>query len=141
MAEGYSQRSLASFGMRISQADWDELIAHARDEAPNECCGYARIEADRVAEVFRGQNTRLSPYGFDLDGPSLLRANDLDAAGHGVAVYHSHPRSGAEPSEQDKNLAQYPHWIYLIVSLAGDPHVRAWRIFDGRVEEEALEVG
>jgi proteasome lid subunit RPN8/RPN11 len=127
--------------MRISRTDWDELIAHARDEAPNECCGYARVSDGRVDEVVRGQNTRLSPYGFDLDGPSLLAANELDAGGYGVAVYHSHPRSPAEPSEQDRNLAQYPHWIYLIVSLAGDPHVRAWRIVDGQVAEEPLEVG
>jgi [CysO sulfur-carrier protein]-S-L-cysteine hydrolase len=126
--------------VRISQADWDELIAHARAEAPNECCGYARLADGRVDAVFRGQNTRLSPYGFDLDGPSLLAANELDAEGHGVAVYHSHPRSPAEPSEQDKNLAQYPHWVYLIVSLEGEPHVRAWRIVDGRVAEETLEV-
>ena len=94
-----------------------------------------------MEEVFRGQNTRLSPYGFDLDGPSLLAANDLDSQGYGVAVYHSHPRSAAEPSEQDRNLAQYPHWVYLIISLEEEPHVRAWRIVDGRVEEEALEVG
>ena len=124
----------------ISRANWDELIAHAREEAPNECCGYARLDDGRVAEVFRGQNTRLSPYGFDLDGPSLLAANELDAEGHGVAVYHSHPRSPAEPSEQDRNLAQYPHWVYLIVSLKDEPHVRAWRIVDGRVEEETLDV-
>ena len=126
--------------MLISRADWDELIAHAREEAPNECCGYARLDDGRVAQVFRGQNTRLSPYGFDLDGPSLLAANELDADGHGVAVYHSHPRSPAEPSEQDRNLAQYPHWVYLIVSLQDDPHVRAWRIVDGDVAEEKLEV-
>ena len=126
--------------VRISRADWDELIAHAREEAPNECCGYARVRDGHVEEVFRGENTRHSPYGFDLDPHSLLAANELDGEGSGVAVYHSHPRSPAEPSEQDRNLAQYPHWVYLIVSLQGEPHVRAWRIVDGRVEEETLEV-
>lgn len=126
--------------MRISRAEWDQLIAHAREEAPNECCGYAQLDDGRVEAVFRGQNTRLSPYGFDLDGPSLLAANALDEAGHGVAVYHSHPRSPAEPSEQDRNLAQYPHWIYLIVTLIGDGEVRAWRIANGSVGEEPLEV-
>jgi proteasome lid subunit RPN8/RPN11 len=126
--------------MLISRAGWEELIAHAREEAPNECCGYARVDDGRVGEIVRGQNTRLSPYGFDLDGPSLLAANELDGDGHGVAVYHSHPRSKAEPSEQDRNLAQYPHWTYLIISLAGDPHVRAWTIADGRIEEQPLEV-
>ena len=126
--------------MVISRANWDELIAHARDEAPNECCGYARLSNGRVEEVFRGQNTRLSPYGFVLDGPSLIAANQLDEEGHGVAVYHSHPRSGAVPSEQDRNVAQYPHWIYLIVSLAGEPHVRAWWIVEGDVREEPIEL-
>ena len=40
----------------ISKANWDELIAHARDEAPNECCGYARLSNGRVEAVFRGVN-------------------------------------------------------------------------------------
>lgn len=126
--------------MRISRADFDELVAHAREEAPNECCGYARVNDGRVEEVFRGENTRHSPYGFDLDPGSLLAANELDGDGFGVAVYHSHPRSPAEPSEQDRNLAQYPHWTYLIISLAAEPEVRAWTIADGRVEEEPLEI-
>ena len=126
--------------MRISRANWNELIAHAREEAPNECCGYARVSDGQVEEVFRGENTRRSPYGFDLDSKSLLAANELDNDGFGVAVYHSHPRSPAEPSEQDRNMAQYPHWTYLIVSLLGEGEVRAWTIANGRVEEQALEV-
>jgi proteasome lid subunit RPN8/RPN11 len=126
--------------MVIAQADWDALIEHARDDAPNECCGYARMEDGRVAEVFRSENLRASPYGYELDPKSLLAANDLDDDGHGVAIYHSHPRSPAEPSQTDINLAHYPHWRYLIVSLAGDPVVRAWRIADGRVEEENIVV-
>ena len=126
--------------MVISQADWDEMVEHARDDAPNECCGYARMEDGRVAEVFRSENLRASPYGYELDPKSLLAANDLDDEGHGVAIYHSHPRSPAEPSQTDINLAHYPHWRYLIVSLAGDPVVRAWRIADGRVEEEDIVV-
>jgi proteasome lid subunit RPN8/RPN11 len=126
--------------MVIAKADWDALIAHARDEAPNECCGYARLADGRLEEVFRSQNLRASPYGYELDPKSLLAANDLDDEGHGVAIYHSHPRSAAEPSQTDINLAHYPHWHYLIVSLAGEPEVRAWRIAEGRVEEEDIVV-
>ena len=55
-------------------------------------------------------------------------------------IYHSHPRSPAEPSQTDINLAHYPHWIYLIVSLAAEPDVRAWRINDGHVSEEPIVV-
>ncbi len=129
--------------MRISDSDWREIVAHAREDAPNECCGYLRAEGGRVGQVFRARNLRASPYGYELDPKSLLAANELDDEGHEVGIYHSHPRSAAEPSQTDINLAHYPHWTYLIVSLDGDeesPRVRAWRIADGRVEEEALVV-
>jgi proteasome lid subunit RPN8/RPN11 len=126
--------------MRMSRDHWDELVAHARDEVPNECCGYMRIDDGAVTESSRAINGRSSPYGYELDSQSLLAANNLDWEGHGVGIYHSHPKSGAEPSQTDINLAQYPHWTYLIVSLADEPAVRAWRIADGRVEEEEIDV-
>ena len=124
--------------MRMSRAQWEELIAHAREEAPNECCGYLRLEDGTVAEVFRAENQRHSPYGYELGFHALQAANELDDEGHGVGIYHSHPRSAAEPSQTDINLAQYPDWLQLIVSLEGEPHVRAWQIADGRVDEEEI---
>ena len=126
--------------MQISQSDYDQVIAHAQADAPNECCGILKLEDGRVTEVFPAGNERNSPYGFDLGFKDLVRANDLDDDGFGVAIYHSHPRSAAEPSQTDINLAHYPHWLTVIVSLAGDPELRAWRIADGRVEEEPVEV-
>lgn len=128
--------------MRISRAHWNELIAHAREDAPNECCGYLSARDGVVKDVFRAENPRKSPYGYELDHRSLFAANELDDDGLEVGIYHSHPRSPAEPSQTDINLATYPHWRYLIVSLAdGDaPEVRVWRIADGRVEEEELDV-
>ena len=126
--------------MRISKADWDQLVAHARAEAPNECCGWLRGHDGGVEEVHRAENLRASPYGYELDGKSLLAANEADDDGYEVGIYHSHPRSPAEPSQTDINLAHYPHWSYLIVSLAGEATVRAWRIADGRVDEEQLDV-
>jgi [CysO sulfur-carrier protein]-S-L-cysteine hydrolase len=123
----------------MSKTHRDELVEHAREEAPNECCGYLRAEDGAVKEIVRSRNLRASPYGYELDGESLLAANRLDDDGHEVGIYHSHPRSAAEPSQTDINLAYYPHWKYLIVSLAdGEPQVRAWRIAEGRVEEEEI---
>jgi [CysO sulfur-carrier protein]-S-L-cysteine hydrolase len=126
--------------MVISRAQWDELVAHARDDAPNECCGYARIKDGRVQDVHRAGNLRNSPYGYELDAAGALGANEADDEGYQVALYHSHPRSPAEPSQTDINIAFYPHWLYVIVSLAGEPEVRAWWIRDGRVEEEEVVV-
>ena len=125
----------------MSSSQWEELVAHAREEAPNECCGILWGRDGTVVEVARADNPRKSPYGYELDARSLLRANELDEEGYEVGVYHSHPRSPAEPSQTDINLATYPHWLYLIVSLAGDPEVRAWRIADGRPSEEEIAVG
>ena len=126
--------------MKISRDHYDTLIAHAREENPNECCGYVRGRDGRVQEVVRSKNLRASPYGYELDPQSLLAANELDDEGFEVGIYHSHPRSPAEPSQTDINLATYPHWRYLIISLEAEPVVRVWRIADGKVEEEPLDV-
>ena len=124
----------------MSRDHWDALVAHAREDAPNECCGYMQVDDGNVTQVWRSRNGRASPYGYELDADSLLAANNLDWDGHGVGIYHSHPKSPAEPSQTDINLATYPHWRYLIVSLEKEPVVRVWRIADGRVEEEGLDV-
>jgi proteasome lid subunit RPN8/RPN11 len=126
--------------MRMTRATWEALVDHAREEAPDECCGYLRARDGTVEEAVRATSTRKSRYAYELDPQSLLRANQLDDEGWEVGVYHSHPRSPAEPSQTDINLAHYPHWTYLIVSLRGEPEIRAWRIRDARVEEEPVVV-
>jgi proteasome lid subunit RPN8/RPN11 len=128
--------------MVISQADSDTLVAHAREAAPNECCGYARARDSRVEEVFRAENVLETSqrYGYKLDSRSLFRTHQLEDDGFEVVVYHSHPESPAEPSQTDINLARYPDWRYVIVSPTHEPNVRCWRIADGRVEEEDVTV-
>jgi proteasome lid subunit RPN8/RPN11 len=126
--------------MVISADQHAQLIAHAMEEAPNECCGWIRLSDGSVDEVIRGENLRASPYGYELDSKTLLAANEADDDGREVAIYHSHPRSPAEPSQTDINLATYPHWRYVIVSGTHEPAVRAWRIADGKVEEEPVEL-
>jgi proteasome lid subunit RPN8/RPN11 len=119
------------------------LVNHAERDAPNECCGYLSASDGVVQEIFAAPNERNSPYGYELGPKALFAANELDDEGFEVGVYHSHPRSPAEPSQTDINLATYPHWRYLIVSLqngAGDADVRVWTIADGRVEEEEIVV-
>ena len=126
--------------MRISQAQWDAIVEHAREEAPNECCGYAGAREGVVEQVHRAENIFAAPYRFEMDFKSLLAANELDDAGYEVISYHSHPKSAAVPSQQDINVAQYPDWVYFIVSLENEPEVRAWKIVDGKSEEVELVV-
>ncbi len=126
--------------MRLSRDQRDELVAHAREEAPNECCGVIRLRDGAVHDVRRAGNERASPYGYSLDAASLLAAFNAAEDGYGVAIYHSHPRSPAEPSQTDINLAEYPEYLYVIVSPAQEPDVRAWWIVDGKVTEEPVEI-
>lgn len=126
--------------MRISQAHWDELVAHAREDAPNECCGYMSIADGLIQDVKRGENERQSPYGYVLDSKSRFDVWKLEEEGVRVGTYHSHPRSPAEPSQTDINLEGEPAWLYVIVSLTHEPAVRAWWIRNGEVEEEPLDV-
>ncbi len=126
--------------MVITRAHWQDLVSHAREEAPNECCGLVRLRDGLVEDVSRARNERASPYGYSLDPQTLLAAFNAAEEGYGVGIYHSHPRSAAEPSQTDINLADYPDYLYLIVSLEGEPHVRAWRIVDRKVNEEEMEV-
>ena len=132
--------------MRMSAAQRDELVAHAEEESPLECCGYVTLRDGVVDEVVRGKNTRASKFGFALDFESAARVAFIEDEGLSAATYHSHPRSAANPSQQDINWAKhtYPGAVQLIVTLAGEhggPEVRAWRIDErGKVEEEDVVV-
>ena len=58
------------------------------------------------------------------------------------AVYHSHTHSPAYPSETDVRLAGWPEAYYIIISLMSkeNPQVRAFRIVEGAISEEPIEV-
>jgi [CysO sulfur-carrier protein]-S-L-cysteine hydrolase len=129
--------------MRIARALLDEVIAHARAEAPNECVGVIAARDGEAVAVHRATNAAASPLRYEIDAKELFTLHDaIDAAGLDLgAIYHSHTRSAPEPSQTDINLAFYPEAVYIIVGLAGEEaDVRAWRIVDGQVSETALEV-
>ena len=130
--------------MRISRQLLDEIVAHARDDAPNECCGMVAGRDGRALAVHRTRNIHASPLRYEIDPQEQLQVlqaiEDADAVLG--AIYHSHTRSEPVPSQTDVNLARWwPEPLYIIVGLAGpDTDVRAFRIVDGAVSEAALEV-
>jgi [CysO sulfur-carrier protein]-S-L-cysteine hydrolase len=129
--------------MRISRSLLDEVVAHARAEAPNECVGIITARDGAATGVIAATNAAASPLRYELEPRELLRIHEaIDASGDDLgAIYHSHTRSDPLPSQTDINLAFYPHAIYVIVGLKSDePDVRAWRIVDGEVSEGTLEV-
>ncbi|HEX5146230.1 MAG TPA: M67 family metallopeptidase [Conexibacter sp.] len=130
--------------MRIARELYDEIIAHARAEAPNECCGVVGTRDGEALRVFPATNKFASPLRFEIDEHDLIRiwrAVDEDDLELGV-IYHSHTRTAPEPSQTDINgAAQWPGALWVIVGLAGDePDVRTWSIDDGRVAQVELLV-
>ena len=129
--------------MRISTELYDEIVAHARSEAPNECCGMIASRDGEAVTVYRARNAAASPLRYELDPVEQFRIQtEIEDSGLELgAIYHSHTRSEPYPSQTDINLAFYPDALYVIVGVAREePEVRAFTIRDGRVGEAELVV-
>lgn len=139
---GLSRASLAV--MRIAQRLTDEIVAHAREDLPNECCGMVGGADGVAATVYRAENAEASPLRYSIDAKEQFRLmREIDDAGEELAaIYHSHTKSPAYPSQTDVNLAGWPDAVYLIVSLADpdSPALKGFWIRDGKIAEAELVV-
>ncbi|MBV9195554.1 MAG: M67 family metallopeptidase [Solirubrobacterales bacterium] len=130
--------------MRIRAALLEEMVSHARQEAPNECCGMVASRDGEAVAVHRAANAEASPLRFVIDSREQLQLmNRIEDAGLDIgAIYHSHTRTAPEPSQTDITFARgWPGVVWIIVGLNGPaPDVRAWLIDDGVVFETELVV-
>jgi [CysO sulfur-carrier protein]-S-L-cysteine hydrolase len=121
-----------------------EMVAHARAETPNECCGMIGGRDGSATSIHRARNAEESPLRYVIHPTDQLRImEEIEARGEELAaIYHSHTGSPAYPSQTDINLAEnWPDPLYVICSLADrEPEVRAFAIRDGEVEEVTLEL-
>jgi [CysO sulfur-carrier protein]-S-L-cysteine hydrolase len=118
------------------------MVAHAREDAPDECCGLLLACGDTIHEAVRTRNAKRSPSAY-LVHPEDHVAALKRARQEGTRVagaYHSHPRSAACPSATDVAEAYDPELLHVIVSLAGaGGEVRAWRIAGGEAQPVEFE--
>jgi len=130
--------------MRIAQELLDEIVAHAREDAPNECCGIVAGRDGRATAIHRARNSFDSPLRYEIHPQDQFRImTAIEDGGEEIAgIYHSHTKSEAYPSQTDVNLARnWPDPVYLICSIVGEePVVRAFAIRDESVSEIDLEV-
>jgi proteasome lid subunit RPN8/RPN11 len=114
-----------------------ELVAHARDEEPNEACGLLVLERGVATRYERGRNAAGSPYRFELDiDPEVWFLED---DGVELAVFHSHPSSPPRPSRTDvENIGLWQGKPYVIYSVREDS-LGAWTITDGSIQALELE--
>jgi proteasome lid subunit RPN8/RPN11 len=132
--------------MKIAPGLLDQIVKHAVEDAPNECCGVVGARAGSALEavvVYRASNTAASPLRFEIDPREVLELNNqLEDDGLCVgAIYHSHTRTAPYPSQTDISFAaNWPGVEWVIVGLgAGEPEVRSYLIDAGKVAEVALE--
>jgi len=120
--------------VQLTQIQFDQIIAHAREAAPQECCGLIGGSNDgRVQTIYPAKNVAPDPLVTYEAAPEDLFAAQRAMRARGeqlLAIYHSHPRAtNPEPSPTDVRLAYYPSAVYLIAGLGNNRAcLRAFRI-------------
>ncbi|MCW2782274.1 MAG: mec [Marmoricola sp.] len=136
--------------MSIDQATYDEIVAHARRDHPDEACGIVAGPegSDRPERFIPMINAAGSPTFYEFDSTELLNlykqlwSNDEEP----VVIYHSHTATEAYPSRTDIGLANEPGAHYVLVSTRehgnseGPVEFRSYRIIDGEVTEEPVTI-
>ncbi len=122
----------------------DEVLAHARRDHPDECCGVIAGRDGVATRVIAMTNAERSPTGFTFDSAEWLRVyRDLDDADEEqLAVYHSHTATEAYPSRTDvlwSRNTEFGHWL-LVSTRAEQDEVRSYTIVEGEVTEEDVQV-
>jgi proteasome lid subunit RPN8/RPN11 len=132
--------------LSIDRATYDQIVAHARRDHPDEACGVVAgpVGTDRPERFVPMLNAARSPTFYEFDSGDLLRLyremDDRDE--EPVVIYHSHTATEAYPSRTDISLAQEPGAHYVLVSTRDPDHtdLRSYRIVDGEVTEEEVTV-
>lgn len=121
----------------LTRNHYDEIVAHAGEAAPHECCGLIGGSEDGTARtVYRARNIAADPtvtYEAAPEDLFLAQRAMRDRDEQLISIYHSHPRAtDPQPSQTDVRLAYYPSAVYFIVGLGSEePCVRAFRISEG----------
>jgi proteasome lid subunit RPN8/RPN11 len=132
--------------LRIDRTIHDAIVAHARRDHPDEACGVVAGPegSDRPLRFVPMLNAARSPTFYEFDSADLLALyKELDGNGEEpVVVYHSHTATEAYPSRTDISYASEPNAHYVLVSTRSDDETefRSFRIVDGEVTEEPVEV-
>jgi [CysO sulfur-carrier protein]-S-L-cysteine hydrolase len=131
--------------MRISQRLIDEMVAHARVDLPNECCGLVGGRDGEANVVIPITNAAASPLRFEMDPQEQYNAWKAieDDGKELLGIYHSHTKSAAYPSQTDVNQAvAWPDPIWVIVSLQDpdSPDVKGYWLRDLKIADAELVV-
>jgi proteasome lid subunit RPN8/RPN11 len=120
----------------------EALLAHARADAPDECCGLLIGQPGLVERAVPAANARRSETSYLID-PADHFAAMRAARAEGRAViggYHSHPRGPSRPSATDLKESAGPDFLCVIAAPAdrGAWHLAAFYLDGGNFREVPL---
>lgn len=132
--------------IKLSQDNYNKMLAYARKELPNEACGLIggilEGEDKHIVEVYLLTNLDHSNEHFSLDPKEQLAAiRDMRARGlRPLGNWHSHPETPSRPSGEDKRLAYDSSASYMILSLMDkeNPVLNSFHIEGAEVRKEEL---
>ncbi len=125
--------------VRIADGVPDAILAHARAEAPRECCGLLVGLPGRIEQAVPARNAADRPATrFLIDPRDYFSAIHAARATERAVIgfYHSHPAGRPEPSATDLAEADDPEAIHIIAGegTAGPlTGLRAFNLADGAV--------
>jgi proteasome lid subunit RPN8/RPN11 len=125
--------------MTIASPVVEDVVAHARDSRPHECCGLLLGQGDHIVTTIRARNIAEQPavrFLIDPKDQIAARRTARDQQLDIVGFYHSHPHSRAHPSATDLAEGTYLECVHLIVGFVdGEPQVRVFNYSGGRATE------
>ena len=132
--------------LTIPQDLYDQIVAHARADHPDEACGVLAGPAgsDRPERFIPMMNAARSPTFYEFDSTEQFGVwKEMDERDEEpVVIYHSHTATEAYPSRTDISYANEPGAHYVLVSTRDEHETefRSYRIHDGEVSEEPVTV-
>ena len=133
--------------LRIGQDVYDAIVAHARRDHPDEACGVVTGPAgsDQPLHFRPMLNAARSPTFFEFESQELLALyRDVDERDEDIVViYHSHTATEAYPSRTDITFGSNSpdsHWVLVSTRDPEAVEFRSFRIVDGEVTEEPVDV-
>jgi proteasome lid subunit RPN8/RPN11 len=134
--------------LQLPRTFHDQIVEHARRDHPDEACGVIAGRDGKPERFIPMVNAARSPTFYEFDSMDLLNLykemDDRDE--EPVVIYHSHTATEAYPSRTDISYASEPEAHYVLVSTRDDqrdpqnPEFRSYRIVDGVVTEEPVEI-
>jgi proteasome lid subunit RPN8/RPN11 len=149
------------FRLLIARKEFEAMVAQAKAELPNECCGLLAgllevtgpktprfgaerqpVRLGRVLARYPLINNAASPNEYLANDRTLFEAHrDMRARGLDLlAIYHSHPMSDPVPSKKDLERNYFEEIMHLIISLkSAEPVMRGWWLGEADYREGEWE--